>query len=493
MNNVSKETKVNNIINKLKRITIKSIESNKIEKAYASLASCASLLYAYNQRYCDDELESYVLKLSSMLFEKNSSNYTKNKDKKIILFYDGFGLDTRGLALIYLKAIIKTRYKLIYVVDKKSKNLQPEIQKALLGYDVEWVYIDGNNGGKYIQLANQLNSAFEKYNPTDAFLYTNPYDVAAISVFEHYRGIVTRYQINLTDHAFWLGKNTFEYCVEFRDVGSKISHNYRKIDKDKLVMLPFYAIVDQDVEFEGFPFNADGFEIVFSGGALYKTLGDKENKYYVMVEELLRKYNNIIFLYAGYGDDTQLLKIIEKYPNRAFYIKERKDLFQVMKHSIFYLNTYPLCGGLMMNYAVTAGKLPLTLRHNNDMDGILFKQSELGIEFSTMQELLEEVERLLNDKQYRFKKENAIKDSIITQQRFEENVKMLLEEGKTEFYISIEEINTEESRKEYLSRFDYNKEVDQIIAQKVNMSLFWEFPICFIRKIIKKIYVKLRR
>ena len=67
-------------------------------------------------------------------------------------------------------------------------------------------------------------------------------------------------------------------------------------------------------------------------------------------------------------------KIIRKYPGRAFLTAERKDLFQVMEHCFFYLNTFPLVGGLMMQYAVAAEKIPLTLRYNNDGSGILINQ-----------------------------------------------------------------------------------------------------------------------
>ena len=52
--------------------------------------------------------------------------------------------------------------------------------------------------------------------------------------------------------------------------------------------------------------------------------------------------------------EKEMKKIIKKYPNRAYLTPERSDLYQVLKHSVFYLSTYPLCGGLMYQYAAKA-------------------------------------------------------------------------------------------------------------------------------------------
>ena len=44
-----------------------------------------------------------------------------------------------------------------------------------------------------------------------------------------YAGHMKRYQVNLTDHAFWLGTYAFDYCLEFLDFGAIVSREYRHI------------------------------------------------------------------------------------------------------------------------------------------------------------------------------------------------------------------------------------------------------------------------
>lgn len=77
------------------------------------------------------------------------------------------------------------------------------------------------------------------------------------------------------DHAFWLGRNAFDYCLEFRDFGANLSRQYRHIPIQKLLKQPYYPLADPTIPYGGPPFErADG-DVIFSGGTLYKTL-DRE-------------------------------------------------------------------------------------------------------------------------------------------------------------------------------------------------------------------------
>lgn len=66
---------------------------------------------------------------------------------------------------------------------------------------------------------------------------------------------------------------------------------------------------------------------LFSGGALYKTFGG-ENKYYDIIDNILKKYKEVVFWYAGSGDDSKLKELMKKYPGRIFHTLERNDLFK---------------------------------------------------------------------------------------------------------------------------------------------------------------------
>lgn len=57
----------------------------------------------------------------------------------------------------------------------------------------------------------------------------------------------------MTDHAFWLGRFAFDYCIEFRVYGYNISIQKRKIEKEKILMLPYYPVIRKE-KYQGLPF-----------------------------------------------------------------------------------------------------------------------------------------------------------------------------------------------------------------------------------------------
>lgn len=467
------------VIEKLKDTVRRNVDKGKYEEALAAISTCAEIMYMHNQVYTDEDLEKNLQIIARQIINTNKiQNLSKEIDsKKQILFYDGFGLDTRGLALIFVKALADLGYKVIYVTKEEAKGKQPRIHEVTRNKNIEWIYISMANG--YLRWIKELNQVFQISRPEVAFFYTIPNDVAATVVFDSYKSKVVRFQIDLTDHAFWLGKYAFDYCIALRDLGAKIAYNYRKIPEKQIVMLPYYATVNYDEPFAGFPFSTDGKRVVFSGGSLYKTLGDKENKYYKIVEHILQNHEDIIFMYAGSGDDSQLKILQQKYHGRVYHIEERKDLYQVLQHCVLYLNTYPMFGGLMMNYAATAGKIPITLKHNHDADGLLFNQSNIKIEYEDIDTLLADVDLLLNDPEYLKERETLLQGSVITENKFKKELQMLIENQSTSFEYDLDYVDTSEFRQEFDKRFDLYKEVSNTLHRKNNRKLIKEFPIMY--------------
>ena len=463
----------NKRVQKLEYVIDRAIKNGKYEKALQGIAVSSQLHYKWNQSYTNDKLEEQTYKLKEKI-KKHYNLFNKEEiNDNTILFYDGFGLDTRGLALIYLKNLVQLGYKVIYVTNKKAVNKQPEIAKSVKNYNMEWIYISMEKD--FLSRINELKEIFNKYKPANAFLYSYPYDVSSVLAFELYDGIVTRFKINLTDHAFWLGAKSFDYCIEFREYGGNISRKFRKIDNDKIIMLPYYPIIDKNMEFKGFPFkNEKNYKIIFSGGSLYKTIGEN-NTYYKMIETILDNCLDIIFLYAGRGDDSELKKLIIKYPDRVFHIDERKDLYQLMLHIDIYINTYPMIGGLMTQYAAIAGKLPLMLKHNDDGSGVLINQENLGIEYNNKEELLQDLYKLLSDEQYRKDREKKLENSIISEDKFKEELDNIIKNHKSIFEIRNMDIDTSNFLKSYIERYNYKTEIDCIVAKR-KRKLCWIFP-----------------
>lgn len=477
---------VKKIDSKLKEIAQTQIKLNHFEEVLQIVSSDADIAYKYNQYYKDDELESLLLYISEKLV--SFSEWEKNKNNKVV-FYDGFGLDRRGVSIVLNKAICLNGYSLVYISPLKNKNNQPTLTNVLKDFNVDWRYIDTQKS--YVDEIQQLRNIFEEVQPNFAFFYTYPNDVVGTVVFDALKDKCIRCQIDLTDHAFWLGLNAFDLCNGGRSFAASVQHFFREIPLEKMTQLDANLFID-DCPFQGLPFG-ENCRFIFSGGSLYKTLGDKNNTFYRIVEHILDNHDDIKFLYAGTGDDSQMKKLIEEYPDRVFLIKERPDFYQIIQRCTLYLNTYPMFGGLMMRYAALAGKIPVTLKHGTDSDGILIKQDERQIEYDTYDELIADVDRLLSNKDYMDIRSKKLEGAVVTEECFIRNVRMLIEEQKTEFsYDKVEPVDTTQFRKEYLERFCFNDIVNSI-ANKRNKILIRYFPGIFIYAVLRKIYNKIRR
>ena len=434
---------------KARKIVSDFIYKNDLENALNTINQVSGMMYNFNQFYTDDCLENQLKiieqKLSSML---KNPNYESKPDT--VLFYDGFGLDTRGLTQIYLKALGELGYKIIYITAAESKSAIPTLESIINKYDGIIECLPRTTSiQKYLIMTNFIL----KYRPKHAFLYIYPFDVSAILVFMHFEGIMKRYQINLTDHAFWLGRNAFDYCLEFRNYGASISYKYRKIPLDKMICQMYYPPINREYKFSGYPFVKDKNDfIIFSGGSLYKTF-DEEKTYYQLVDYCLNTFAHVKFWYAGYGDDSELKKLMEKYPNRVYHTSERKDLIYVLENVDMYLNTYPMAGGLMMQYSASAGKAPFTLHHNDEANDILIDQDNLGIEFNSLNEMKNALYKYISDSNYRNELNLKVKSAVITEKKFCFELVNILENHKSNYPIKIIDIDTSQFRFEFFYRY----------------------------------------
>ena len=471
-----------NIVSQMRKAIGHTLAKQRLEEALTLIDSCAEVEYDSNQCYTDKQLENCLTQIASALLPVPT---VTNWDKKRILFYDGFGFNSRGLVQIYLKGLCKLGH-VIYVADQAKQNDLPDVLTILQDGNADVVWLGAQT---YTERIRQLYDLVLEHRPGSAFLYTTPNDVVGLCVFEKLAGMCKRYQINLTDHAFWLGRNAFDYCIEFRDYGASVSRFYRDIPQEKLVKLPFYPVFDTTRDFEGFPFDASGKKVVFSGGSLYKTLGG-DNLYYETVRHILDTYPDAVFWYAGGGNSTELDKLIAAYPDRVFHTLERRDLYQVLKHCFFYLSTYPITGGLMFQYAAVAGKLPVTLRYDSECDGYLLDQENLGIQFDTMDGLKAELHRLFTDDTYRTEKEDRVQNAVVNQAEFDGQLANILQTQSSIYPIVYAPPDTAGLIAEYLEALDPNHIRDQL-SRKRNLPFARYLPADFLLGLILKVKKKL--
>ena len=470
---------------KIKKIIFKSCKQKKYETCLTAISVYCNLQYQLNQIYCDSDVEELTVKLAENILPEIGEYVA---DDNTVLFYDGFGLDLRGWAASYIRALHSLNYRIIYVTTDKSIGKIPHIIKELGDNVVE--YID--MAGSYVKWTKSIYDIFVKYEPSTAFFYTVPNDISAAIAFNKFSNRVTRFQIDLTDHAYWLGMNSVDYFLECRELGAGLTVYKRGASKDKIIKIDCAPYINREICDKELPFNIEKEKYIFTGGALYKTLGDEELLYYRIIETILKEFSDIKFLYAGTGDDSQMQILIEKYPGRVFLIAERPDYFRLIENCEFYLNTYPMFGGLMMRYAALAKKAPLTLKHEHDSDGILEKQETLNIEFDNIEDLLIEARKLLNEKEYCKVRGLDIQNAVITEEVFARNIGSIIQNRKSEFvFEDIKYMDTSEFQREYVERFK-TEMFYEACARKNNKKLLFVLPISYIRGILIKIRKRMK-
>lgn len=483
-------------INLIKTKIRKAVAREQYDSALLLIKCLANILLNYNQYYKDDFLEEQLEILRGKLFDASDKPMqSEQTDGGSIFFYDGVGVDD-GLELIYVKGLVKAGCHVIYLVRESAKGKFPLLQTWLENYHAEVIYIP--TGLSTLEECRYIYEAQNRADIRAGFLYALPYDVAGVMAFMGADNRYIRYRINFVDHAYWLGgKGAFDYCVEFRDVGAFLSNSYRGIPKSDIILLPYYPYIDREKEFEGFPFPVEkGDFIIFSGGTLYKTIDGEENLYYIMVEFCLSEFENTKFWYAGGGenrDAVELKRLQQKYNGRVFWSEGgRNDLFQVLQHVDLYLNTYPVGGGLMLQYAAAAGRIPLIFYRTIEARCLtLLGQEKLGIEFNDLTAWKEEVRKLILDEKYRKMKEQRITNACIDPDTFEKNLVSILEEQKTEYEISCADVGgLQEIQKTYRQRFGEHG-IEEVIGKESYLPLLKVCPFIYLySRMVKRVEEK---
>ena len=430
------------------------------------VAMQANMAYQYNQFYYDAELEI----LWQDILEKLPHLQAESEiHAGRVLWYDAFGLGNRGLAYIYLQALDALDYEILYITYDGVQETLARIMDIIGKDKHRLVFLPK---GDVLDQYQQLSKLIVEWGGKANFLYTTPHDVVGIAAFQNLPSNFKRYQVNLTDHAYWLGTNAFDICIEFRNFGAYISHVLRHIPKDKLKMLPYYPTVNRKAKFKGFPFDKSlGQKVMFSGGSIYKTQ-DKEGTFYQIVAELLTANENLLFWYAGNRKIDELAALERKFTGRVFFTSERDDLYQVLDNVDVYLNTYPISGALMLQYAALAGKVPFTLVHDADAYGLLLQ--EKGVYYRQQADMVDSINRYLRDDAYRQDLEQSMAKAVITPENFISNLHKLINDNTTEYDIAWQKFDVASFQQTFRECWNRKNCYRNIVAQK-NINVYGHY------------------
>lgn len=458
----------------------KAFVDGDIELSMQQLALSAQVAYKFNYSYKDSVSEELIHAISRKIYPA-TVEFTPNVNRYV--FIDTNGRDFHGLTQQYLRALMELGAEIIYVYKDPNHSYIRNILSELRTYaKAEIILFDHYT---LEQQAKRVIEIIAHHKPQKVLLHIMPWDVSSLvscAVFSN----VDRYNINLTDHAFWLGSTCIDYNIEFRDYGYSVSIDKRGLKPEQLLKLPYYPIL-RNVEFKGFPIKLNKDQVVlFSGGAFYKIYG-KEDMYFKILKRIVSDNPNAVIFYSGSGNGDKLRKYIIKneLQNKVIILDYRTDISQVIEHSDIYLGTYPLCGGLMSQYAAINGKPILSYtdsaNRSNYIEGIVCHMKYRPITITDIDRFFDFAKELCSDRSIREQVGDKLRDCVITPDVFASKLALTLQSNETQYEFQYEDINYEEFSTIYLDVENLHvKDLTRLLAKSFRLQLIYLFPKAFI-------------
>jgi hypothetical protein len=429
--------------NAIKKLAKQEFKKGNYEKSLDYIDKAAIIASQIMWRYADEDLE--------LLLESIGKSVIKSKENFIpisnrVVFYDYFG-SSFILTLQYIRALIKLDYQILYIYEERN-NLTAPVVEIIKEYDsviIEKIPLNINR----ISRINNIYYKIVDFNPVKLFIHINTLSVAIPTFYSLPDGI-TKYYINLGDHAYWLGTKAIDFSIEFRNFGATVSREKRGLNNKQLLLLPYYPIIDKK-EFRGFPEIPEETVIIFSGGDFYKTI-DGHYTFWSLVKEILEQNPKAVILFANKALNNKAEIFLNSFikennlHNRLIPIGFREDLNEVMKHCDVYLGTCPMSGGLMSQHAAVNSKpilqyYPKELISFEETESMICFNEKISISFDNKKELLKEAKRLIDDKEYRIIKGKQLSSCMINENDFNHLFSKTIDTNKTQIPIEFKTIN----------------------------------------------------
>lgn len=431
---------ITSLTNLFKTQAHKSITNGYYDNGIKFLYALCHTAYTFYLNYSDLEIEQLLEVLSKQINGDFSLFAPYSQYKSRVVLFDTFSQDTQGLTMQYLNAIIAGGYELMYMTEFGLDDPRSRIIKQTLQNYPNAIVETVPSALKGMKRAKYIYEKIYAYHPAKLFMHIHPSAVVPVVAFYALPKQITRYQINLTDHAYWVGAGCMDYTFEFREYGANLSVSRRGFSLDKILMLPYYPMMQQ-TEFAGFPKEAEGKVKIFAGSAFYKII-DKYDTFFRLNKAILDANPEAVTLFAGGGDKSIIDKLIKKYnlEGRFIPIGQRNDIFECYKHSDIYLSTFPLFGGLMGQFAAHAALpiLALEKKTGGTVEEVICQKRQERITLPEIDDVVAEATRLIKDSDYRKQRGLAMKACVIDKDEFNDSFVKSIETNQSQYTITYE-------------------------------------------------------
>lgn len=413
---------VTSIYEKLVNNAIRSFAKHKTEATYKYIKAAAKWAYGFNFIFFDGRLERIIHSLSDEVIFKKVLK--QELDERFVLI-DTCSEDNRGLHQQYLRAFEHVGATYLFITLRNDISPLKRTIEEISSYNKGsfWHY-EGKEINPY-KKAQILSDVIYKFSPKRLFLHLMPSDIISLMAVDSIVG-ATKYNINLTDHAFWLGASFVDYNIEFRGCGRTISLEKRGFQESQLINLPFYPIIQKNNIKDDLPQRKSEDIIVFTGGTPYKMMGKDSFFFKVLIEEILSLSPNVKVWVAGFDKGDELLdNIVRNMKNgdRVFNIGVRRDINHVFEQCDIYLGTYPVGGGLMTQYAAINGKPILSYADSTtpivfNIESIVNQCSVAMKNFVSIDDFMDYARKLIFDTKYREQEGHNNMSAIMSKDKF---------------------------------------------------------------------------
>ena len=435
------EKKIYNQYSLLKSNAWKLCKENKMELALDCVKTACVLAKQYYLCFTDASLEKIVREIGEHCLPRT---IVVGKSGRY-LFYDTHTTDNIALTQQYLGALVSWGVDFLYITTKKMDRPGANLIRLLIDSSPHGQYVEVLEHSNYLETANSIVQIVREFQPEKTFIQTTSDDVSGILAWNTIEGI-ERYYIDLSDHSFWLGVSAADYYITFRSYGYNICCLHRGIDKDKVLVQPFYPVT-KAASFQGIPEVSRDSVKILSGGRLDKIYG-KGDTYFDLVASVLKENSNSEFFFAGggafgkLGRSRYIEKQVEKYgiADRFHLLGFRKDIVELMQKMDIYMGTYPMGGGLMTQLAVREG-VPIVQYVSEGLSNSVGEfvdccDRNQSFVFDNKTDFLEEAKKLINDKVYRRERGTEIQSKILSASRFDTELYQLLFNKNSQYKVS---------------------------------------------------------
>lgn len=410
----------------LLRYAQRAYRKGKFPLLFSCIETLAHWLYHTNLKFSAPELDKLIRDASFNLgLDVCEAKGTPRK----VVFIDYFAWDNKGLTEQYLSALLGMNMDVLYINLNEEKIFKSSNILKLL--DASKCEVMAFSKAMSVQDKILLSyNAISLFSPSHVFFHTAPWDIVSPALCCFFPSLI-KLNINITDHAFWLGVAEFDYVLNFREYGAYVSTSRRRMSAEQQLFVPMYPVIPNGVP-SILPFTKnENSTVLVTGGAFYKVIDDSNHYLNLMASVLIENPDSFLY-FIGSGDSSSIKGFISdnRLEGRLFLLEERADFFEVLKASDIYVGTYPVGGGLMTQYCALAGLPFVALKDKEDSTdkllSVLRNRPKYKVLFDSVDDCRKEINKLISDKGYRSLRSDDFFNCAPSKEKFDSAVKEII-------------------------------------------------------------------